>query len=224
MTIRVVIADDQELVRAGFAMILDNQPDIEVVGQASDGVEAIARALELQPDVMLMDIRMPRMDGIEATEAITSLSTPHPIRVVVLTTFQDDEYVYAALEAGASGFLLKDLPPAELSHAVRVVAAGGALLAPVVTRMLIERVVSERPANTEMQRRIDLLTDREREVLLWVARGLTNAEIGEAIFVGEATVKSHVSHILTKLGARDRVHAVAMAYEAGFIPPGSIDA
>ncbi|MDH4116764.1 MAG: response regulator transcription factor [Acidimicrobiia bacterium] len=223
MRIRVVVVDDQELVRAGFAMILDNQPDMEVVGQAADGIEAIASARSLRPDVMLMDIRMPRMDGIEATRAITSLDTALPIRVVVLTTFQDDEYVYAALEAGASGFVLKDLSPGELVHAVRVAAKGDALLAPAVTRMLIQRVVSERPIDRQMQERIKLLTDREREVLLWVARGLTNAEIGESVFIGEATVKSHVSHILTKLGARDRVHAVAIAYEAGFIPPGLND-
>jgi len=223
MRIRVVVVDDQELVRAGFAMILDNQPDMEVVGQAADGIEAIASARSLRPDVMLMDIRMPRMDGIEATRAITSLDTALPIRVVVLTTFQDDEYVYAALEAGASGFVLKDLSPGELVHAVRVAAKGDALLAPAVTRMLIQRVVSERPIDRQMQERIKLLTDREREVLLWVARGLTNAEIGESVFIGEATVKSHVSHILTKLGARDRVHAVAIAYEAGFIPAGFTD-
>jgi len=204
-------------------MILDNQPDMEVVGQAADGIEAIASARSLRPDVMLMDIRMPRMDGIEATRAITSLDTALPIRVVVLTTFQDDEYVYAALEAGASGFVLKDLSPGELVHAVRVAAKGDALLAPAVTRMLIQRVVSERPIDRQMQERIKLLTDREREVLLWVARGLTNAEIGESVFIGEATVKSHVSHILTKLGARDRVHAVAIAYEAGFIPAGFTD-
>lgn len=222
MTIRVVVVDDQELVRAGFAMILDNQLDIEVVGQAADGIEAVSRARELRPDVMLMDIRMPRMDGIEATRAIAALDTKHPIRVVVLTTFHDDEYVYSALQAGASGFLLKDVTPADLAEAVRVVNEGHALLAPTVTRVLIERSIAERPVDPEMEKRIERLTDREREVLLWVARGLTNADIGEQLFVGEATIKSHVSHILTKLGARDRVHAVAMAYEAGMIPPGSL--
>ncbi len=223
MTIRVAIVDDQELVRTGIATILANQPGIEVVGQASDGIEAIALARQLQPDVMLMDIRMPRMDGIQATEAITSLPATHPICIVVLTTFRDDEYVYAALNAGASGFLLKDLPPNELAHAVRMVAKGESMLAPAVTRMLIERVVAERPVDQKIRDRIDLLTEREREVLVCIARGLTNAEIGEGIFVGGSTVKSHVSHILTKLGARDRVQAVAMAYEAGFIPPGSLD-
>jgi DNA-binding NarL/FixJ family response regulator len=218
MSIRVLVVDDQELVRTGFTMILNNQSDIEVVGEAPDGARAVEVARALQPDVVLMDLRMPVLDGVEATRRILALAAENPARVLVLTTFDDDESVYAALRAGASGFILKDVPARELAGAIRVVAAGQSLFAPSVTRRIIERFV-ERPAavDKDLQRRAGSLTEREQEVLRLVSTGLSNAEIGERLFVSEATVKSHVSHILTKLVARDRAQAVAMAYEAGLI-------
>lgn len=218
MSIRILVVDDQDLVRTGFAMILNHQPDLEVVGEAANGAKAVDMARELKPDVVLMDLRMPVMDGVEATRRILALSTDSPVRVLVLTTFDDDESVYASLRAGASGFILKDVPAAELAGAIRVIAAGQSLFAPSVTRRIIERFV-ERPATVDkdLKRRTDSLSDRELDVLRLVSTGLSNAEIGERLFVSEATVKSHVSHILTKLVARDRAQAVAMAYEAGLI-------
>jgi DNA-binding NarL/FixJ family response regulator len=222
MSIRVLVVDDQELVRTGFAMILDHQPDIEVVGEAPDGARAVELARSLEPDVVLMDLRMPVLDGVEATRRIVGLPAESPIRILVLTTFDDDESVYAALRAGASGFILKDVPARELAGAIRVVAAGQSLFAPSVTRRIIERFV-ERPGavDKDLQRRVDSLTEREQGVLRLVSTGLTNAEIADRLFVSEATVKSHVSHILTKLVARDRAQAVAFAYEAGLLKRGA---
>ena len=223
MSLRVLVVDDQELVRAGFVMIVDHQEDMEVVGEAGDGLAAVTMAQNLQPDIVLMDIRMPEMDGIEATRRITDPKRGVSARVLVLTTFDDDESVFESLRAGASGFLLKDLPPADLVQAIRVVASGESLLAPKITRGIIERFVAVRPADLDLQRRAETLSDREQEVLKVVAQGLTNAEIAQRLFVSEATVKSHVSHILTKLDARDRAQAVAIAYEAGLIQVGSLD-
>ena len=218
MSIRILVVDDQELVRTGFTMILDHQPDLDVVGVADNGAQAIEMARTIEPDIVLMDLRMPVMDGVEATRRILAMPTERPVRVLVLTTFDDDESVYAALRAGASGFILKDVPARELAGAIRVVAAGQSLFAPSVTRRLIERFV-ERPGivDRDLQRRANSLSEREREVLRLVSTGLSNAEIGDRLYVSEATIKSHVSHILTKLVARDRAQAVAMAYEAGLI-------
>ncbi|AIG80362.1 Hypothetical protein AJAP_37855 [Amycolatopsis japonica] len=213
MTIRVVIADDQSLVRTGLRMILDNADDIDVVGEAGDGAEAVALVADLDPDVVLMDIRMPEMDGVEATAAIAAA---HRARVLVLTTFDLDEYVYAALQAGASGFLLKDALAPDLLSGVRVVASGEATLAPTVTRRLLDRVVTGLPA-APPDDRLALLTGRENEVLQQLARGLSNAEIAELLFLSPGTVKTHVGRILTKLGLRDRVQAVVFAYESGLI-------
>jgi DNA-binding NarL/FixJ family response regulator len=213
----VLLVDDQELVLSGFAMLLGAQDDIEVVGEASDGAAAVEQAANLQPDVVLMDVRMPVMDGIEATRRITAL--PSPPKVVVLTTFDMDEYVYAALQAGASGFMLKDAPASDLVRAVRVAAAGDALLAPSVTRRLIEGLAPGSGPRTQPAGLGDL-TAKEREVLEALARGQSNAEIAEALFVSEATVKTHVGHMLTKLGLLDRVQAVVLAYEAGVVRPG----
>ncbi len=215
MTIRVVIADDQSLVRTGLRMILDNADDIDidVVGEAGDGAEAVALVADLDPDVVLMDIRMPEMDGVEATAAIAAA---HRARVLVLTTFDLDEYVYAALRAGASGFLLKDALAPDLLAGVRVVASGEATLAPTVTRRLLDRVVTGLPA-APPDDRLALLTGRENEVLQQLARGLSNAEIAELLFLSPGTVKTHVGRILTKLGLRDRVQAVVFAYESGLI-------
>ena len=215
--IRVLIADDQALVRGGFRMILDAQKDIEVVGEAADGQEAVVQARELRPDVVLMDIRMPKVDGIEATRRLSDGDSP---RVLMLTTFDLDEYVYAAMKAGASGFLLKDVRPEQLADAVRVVAAGEALLAPAITRRLIEEFV-RRPAPGSAPAEIAELTDRELEVLKLIARGLSNSGIASMLFVSEATVKTHVTHILAKLRLRDRVQAVVLAYESGLVEPGS---
>jgi DNA-binding NarL/FixJ family response regulator len=221
MTTRVLVVDDQELIRSGIVMIVDHQEDLEVVGEAIDGADAIAKARTLRPDVVLMDLRMPNMDGVEATRRIVQLDTLNSIRVLILTTFDDDELVYASLHAGASGFLLKDAPPRELTDGIRTVAQGQSLLAPRVTRRIIERFVSQRPVDPDLRRRAASLSEREQEVLRQLAHGLSNAEIGERLFVGEATVKSHVSHILDKLGARDRAQAVAFGYEAGLIKLGS---
>ncbi|GAA1877760.1 response regulator [Asanoa iriomotensis] len=215
--IRVLVADDQELVRGGFALILDAQPDIAVVGEAADGAEAIVAAARLRPDVVLMDVRMPNVDGIQATARICADSDT---RVLVLTTFDLDEYVYDALRAGASGFLLKDMRRDDLVNAVRVVAGGEALLAPTVTRRLIADVVS-RAAPRRVDHRLAALTGRETETLKAVARGLSNAEIAGELFVTEHTVKTHVSNLLTKLGLRDRVQAVVLAYETGLVVPRS---
>jgi DNA-binding NarL/FixJ family response regulator len=214
--IRVLIADDQALMRTGFRMILDAQDDIEVVGEAIDGADAIRRFEALSPDVVVMDVRMPTMDGIEATRRLSALE--RPARVLILTTFDLDDYVYEALRAGASGFLLKDRPPEELVAAVRVIAAGEALLAPSVTRRLIEEFARRAPAVKPAA--LDQLTEREREVLVLMARGLSNAEIARTLFVAETTVKTHVGRVLHKLGLRDRAQAVVLAYESGLVQPG----
>ncbi|SNT60559.1 DNA-binding response regulator, NarL/FixJ family, contains REC and HTH domains [Asanoa hainanensis] len=219
MTVTVLLADDQELVRAGFAMILGARDDIEVVGEAGDGLEAVALAAETKPDVVLMDVRMPRLDGIEATRRIVDSGSP--ARVVMLTTFDLDEPVFAALRAGASGFLLKDIRPADLADAVRVVARGEALLAPTVTRRLLDRFATGLPARSGPDRRLEALTAREVEVLTLVARAMTNAEIAERLFLTQATVKTHISAILTKLDLRDRVQAAVLAYETGLVRPGA---
>lgn len=215
--IRVVLVDDQELVRTGFRMILDAEPDIEVVGEAGDGEAALAAVAETRPDVVLMDVRMPRMDGIESTRLLGGMESPP--RVLILTTFDIDDYVYESLRAGASGFLLKDTPADDLVAGVRVVAAGDALLAPSVTRRLIEEFAN-RPNRIVEPKALDTLTDREREVLTLMASGMSNIEIADDLFVGETTIKTHVSHILTKLELRDRVQAVVVAYESGLVRPG----
>jgi DNA-binding NarL/FixJ family response regulator len=217
-TVRVLLADDQELVRDGFATILDLQDDLEVVGSVADGVAAVSAARSLAPDVVLMDVRMPVMDGIEATRRIVA-GSPTPPRVLVLTTFDLDEYVFAALQAGASGFLLKDTPRASLIAAVRAVAAGDVLLSPVVTRRLVERF-ARRPAAGRAEETWGGLSPRERDVAELIARGLSNAEIAAELVVSEATVKSHVAHVLTKTGLRDRVQVVVRAYETGLVEPG----
>lgn len=222
MTIRVAVVDDQALVRRGFTMVLNHQPDIEVVAEAGNGLEAVDAVRQHRPDVVLMDIRMPEMDGLTATAAI--LEQPDwPLKVIILTTFDPDEYVYQALQAGASGFILKDIPPEDLGPAVRTVADGGALLDPNITRRLIGRFAQTLAIDTATSRRLDTLTDREREVLIELAGGATNAEISETLFIGAATVKSHVSNILTKLGLRDRAQAVVFAYESGLVTPGHRD-
>jgi DNA-binding NarL/FixJ family response regulator len=218
--VRVLIADDQALVRAGFRMILDAEDDLDVVGEASDGLEAVAESKRLAPDVVLMDIRMPELDGIEATRRLAGPDVTDPVRVLVLTTFDLDDYVYDALRAGASGFLLKDVGREDLVAAVRVVAAGEALLAPAVTRRLLEEFARRPTADRPPPASLDVLTPREREVLSLVARGRSNAEIAADLYVGEATVKSHVAHVLMKLALRDRVHAVIHAYEVGLVRPG----
>jgi DNA-binding NarL/FixJ family response regulator len=219
--IKVLVADDQTLVRAGFRVLVESAPDLEVVGEAGDGAEAVELARQRLPDVVLMDIRMPRMDGLEATRRIVALDRAEAVRVLVLTTFDLDEYVYQALRAGASGFLLKDTPPADLLAAIRVVAAGDALLAPSVTRRLIAEFARRPQPSAVTPAALAALTDREREVLALVARGLSNAEIAEALVVSGATAKTHVSRVLAKLGARDRAQLVMLAYETGLVTPGS---
>lgn len=252
-SIRVIIADDQELVRAGFAMVIGSQPDMEVVGQASDGAQAVALAESLHPDVVLMDVRMPGMDGIEATSRITSLSAApgdatvsaesaddRPTRVIILTTFDLDEYVMAAINAGASGFLLKDTEPETLLSSIRTVFQGNAIIAPSATKRLIEKMMQDgyaqhgsltgipspagaasdgsntsRPSYTDPE--LELLTDREREVLVEIAHGLSNQEIADKLFISLPTVKTHVAHILAKINARDRVQAVVFAYDNGLV-------
>ncbi len=216
--IRVLVADDQTLVRAGFRAILEVQDDLEVVGEAEDGDEAVALARELRPDVVLMDIRMPGVDGIEATRRL--IRDGDAPRILMLTTFDLDEYVYEAMKAGASGFLLKDAPRDQLVGAVRTVAAGDALLAPALVRRLIEDFVRRPAPGARPPAELDDLTEREREVLTLIARGLANAEIAARLFVSEATVRTHVTHILAKLGLRDRVQAVVLAYETGLVQPG----
>ncbi|MBK5228704.1 MAG: response regulator transcription factor [Actinobacteria bacterium] len=217
--IRVLVADDQSVVRSGLRMILDAQGDIEVIGEASDGEEAIAQVEAVHPDVVLMDIRMPSVDGIEATRRITGGTAPP--KVLVLTTYGLDENVYAALKAGASGFLLKTDSPEELIRAVRVVASGDSLLGPSTTQRLIERFLSEPSPNPPATPELDRLTAREAEVLENMARGLSNREIAEKLYVSEGTVKTHVAHILAKLDCRDRVQAVVFAYESGLIQRGA---
>ncbi len=217
--IRTLVVDDQELVRAGFCVILDAADGIEVVGEAADGAAAVARAAELKPDVVLMDIRMPGMDGLEAARLITA--APDPPKVVMLTTFDLDDYVYEALRSGASGFLLKDSPRGDLIAAIRAAAAGDALLAPSVTRRLIEAFARRPPETSPAPSRLASLTARERDVLLLLARGRSNAEIASVLFVSEATVKTHVGNLLAKLDLRDRVQAVILAYETGIVVPGA---
>jgi DNA-binding NarL/FixJ family response regulator len=215
MSLSVMIVDDQALVRAGFRMILDAEADIEVAGEAADGAEAVEEAQRLQPDVILMDVRMPQMDGIEATRRLLT-SDSLQTKVVMLTTFDMDEYVYDALRAGASGFLLKDVPPEQLVAGIRAVSQGDALLAPSVTRRVIQEFVRRPPSSVKtVPPEVEELTARELEVLKLVAKGLSNAEIAQELFVGETTVKTHVAHVLTKLDVRDRVQAVVLAYECG---------
>jgi len=214
--IRVLVADDQRLVRSGFRLILRNDPEVDVVGEASDGAEAVSLVRELKPDVVLMDIRMPNLDGIAATEQI--LREPDPPRVLVLTTFDLDEYVFGALRAGASGFLLKDAPEEQLLAAIRVAADGGALFSPGVTRRLIERFAELHETTPPPE--VGDLTAREVEVLKLIARGLTNAELAKELFLSEHTVKSHVARVLQKLDLRDRTQAVIVAYESGLVRPG----
>ena len=215
MTIRVLVADDQPLVRSGFRMILDERPGIELVGEAEDGLEAIELARKLEPNVILMDVRMPRLDGVEATRRL--LADGASARILILTTFDLDEYVYAALRAGASGFLLKDVRPDELVDAIRVVAAGNTLFGPAATRRLVERFAQPDPTPAPA---LADLTEREREILGLLARGFSNAELADRLYVSEATVKTHVSAVLRKLGVRDRLQAVIAAYEGGLIRPG----
>jgi DNA-binding NarL/FixJ family response regulator len=230
--VRVVIADDQALVRAGFRVLIESADDLEVVGEASDGAEAVEGTRRARPDVVLMDIRMPVMDGLEATRRIAGMARragtpgvdvggPAPARVIVLTTFDLDDYVYEALRAGASGFLLKDTRPSDLLDAIRVVAAGDALLAPRITRRLIEEFARRPGAAPASPAALSVLTEREREVLALVARGLSNAEIAESLFVSPATAKTHVGRILMKLDARDRTQLVVLAYETGLVTPGA---
>lgn len=223
LPIRVLVVDDQALVRAGFRMILEIEPDLEVVGEAADGGSAVALAAEVSPDVVLMDVRMPGVDGIEATRRLLADGASGAARVVMLTTFDMDQYVYAALQAGASGFLLKDVPPELLVAGIRAVHAGESLLAPTVTRRMIEAFLERGPGSAgavapAAAQRLSSLTAREREVLALMARGLTNAEIAAELFVSETTVKTHVGRVLMKLGLRDRVQAVIFAYETGVAP------
>lgn len=218
---RVMVVDDQQMFRMGLRAILQAQDDVEVVGEAANGAEAVAAAIRLQPDVILMDVRMPELDGIEATRRITAAPTDRPVRVVMLTTFDIDDYVFDALRAGASGFLLKDASADELVAAVRTVAAGEALLAPRVTRHLVEAFVAGPVTAAPRTEVLDVLTDRERDVFLLMARGRSNGEIAGDLFIAEQTVKTHVGRVLAKLQLRDRVHAVVLAYEAGLVRPSA---
>jgi DNA-binding NarL/FixJ family response regulator len=218
VTIRVVIADDQALVRSGFRLIVDARPDLEVVGEAEDGEQAVALVRELEPDVILLDIRMPNLDGVEATRRIVASGSS--TRVLVLTTFDLDEYVYGAVRAGASGFLLKDVRPGELVDAIRVVASGNALLGPTAVERLLDRFAAADDAPSTDSTPLDSLTERETETLRLLANGLSNAEIAATLVVSEATVKTHVSNLFRKLGVRDRVQAVVAAYDAGLVRPG----
>jgi len=218
MSVRVVLVDDQALIRTGFKMILESEDDIEVVGEASDGEQAISMTRSVRPDVVLMDVQMPTMDGLEATGRIVR-DANIPSRIVILTTFERDDYVFEALRAGASGFLLKNAPSEELVHAVRVVASGDALLAPSVTRKVIEGFI-RRPAHRINEVELRRLTERETEILQLLATGKSNSELAAHLFVGEGTIKTHVSSVLTKLGLRDRMQAVIFAYESGLIEPG----
>jgi DNA-binding NarL/FixJ family response regulator len=220
VSVRVLLVDDQALIRAGFRMILNAEEGIEVVGECADGTQAVDSVSRLKPDVVLMDIRMPEMDGIEATRRITQSNGDPPVRVLMLTTFDLDEYVYDALRAGASGFLLKDVPADQLVDGIRLVAAGDALLAPSVTRRLIEEFSKGPRSRQEKPAALDELTPREAEVFALMARGMSNQEIAEELVVSETTVKTHVARVLMKLGVRDRVQAVVLAYESGLVAPG----
>ncbi|MEV4709240.1 response regulator transcription factor [Actinoplanes sp. NPDC049316] len=217
--VTVVLADDERLVRSGFRLLLDSEDGITVVGEATTGAEAVAQARALRPDVVLMDIRMPGMDGIQATREVAATAGLHGVHILILTTYDTDEYVFEGLEAGASGFLLKDAGPAELLHAVRVVAAGDALLAPAVTRRLIAQFTARRTADKAASHRLAVLTDREREVVALVGQGLRNDEIGAALFLSPATARTHVSRAMVKLGARDRAQLVVIAYRTGLVTP-----
>jgi DNA-binding NarL/FixJ family response regulator len=218
--VRILLADDQPLLRTGFRMVLGAEDDLDIVGEAGDGVEAVDLARRLLPDVVLMDIRMPRMDGVAATRAIVDARLP--VRVLILTTFDLDEYVVGALRAGASGFLAKDVPAEDLVTAIRTVAAGDAVVAPRILRRLLDRFAESLPDPAAAPpRALNALTEREREVLVHVARGLSNAEIAKTLSVSETTIKTHVGHVLTKLGLRDRVQAVVVAYESGLVRPGA---
>jgi DNA-binding NarL/FixJ family response regulator len=217
---RIFLVDDQALVRAGFRMILDAEDDLEVVGEATDGLDAVEQAKRLKPDVVLMDIRMPELDGIEATRRLLAQAGEQPVRVLMLTTFDLNEYVYEALRAGASGFLLKDVPPEQLAAGIRIVAQGEALLAPSITKRLIQEFAAAAPVSAPPPKGLDELTARELEVFRLIARGLSNAEIAAELIVSETTVKTHVARVLMKLGLRDRVQAVVLAYEAGIAVPG----
>lgn len=221
MTIRVLLAEDQALVRAGFRGLLERSEDIEVVGEVANGADAVNAAREAHPDVVLMDIRMPVMDGLEATRRIVADEQLSDVRVIVLTTFDLDEYVFESLRVGASGFLLKDIEPDDLRQAVRVVAAGDALLSPRVTRRLITRFVAQSPVHPQNLERLAVLTDREREVMALVAWGLSNEEIGQRLAMSPATAKTHVSRAMLKLGARDRAQLVVLAYQTGLVTPDS---
>jgi DNA-binding NarL/FixJ family response regulator len=223
MSIRILIADDQGLVRTGFRMILDAEPDLDVVGEAVDGREAVDKAKAAKPDVILMDIRMPELDGIEATRRIVAEGGEDAPKILMLTTFDLNEYVYEALRAGASGFLLKDVPAEQLADGVRVVAAGEALLAPSVTRRLLSEFASVRPRDAAPPPAFEELTPRELEVFRLIARGMSNAEVAQELIVSETTVKTHVARVLMKLGLRDRIQAVVLAYESGIIQPGAED-
>jgi DNA-binding NarL/FixJ family response regulator len=217
--VRILLVDDQPLLRTGFRMVLGAEDDLHIVGEAGDGADAVDLARRLLPDVVLMDIRMPRMDGVAATRAI--LEARLPVRVLILTTFDLDEYVVGALRAGASGFLAKDVPAEDLVSAIRTVAAGDAVVAPRILRRLLDRFADSLPdPSAAPPRSLNVLTDREREVLVHVARGLSNSEIADALSVSETTIKTHVGHVLTKLGLRDRVQAVVLAYETGLVRPG----
>ncbi|MEU7835216.1 response regulator transcription factor [Nonomuraea sp. NPDC049129] len=217
--IKVLVADDEGLVRSGFKVLLDLEDDITVVGEATNGAEAVERARAARPDVVLMDIRMPKVDGIQATDQIAQTRGLEQVRVIILTTYDTDEYVFDALQAGASGFLLKDAGPAELLHAIRVVAAGDALLAPRITRRLIGQFTARRTAAQAAEERLAVLTGREREVLALVGQGLSNSEIGTELFLSPATARTHVSHAMAKLGARDRAQLVVIAYQTGLVSP-----
>jgi DNA-binding NarL/FixJ family response regulator len=221
MSIRVLLADDQALVRGGLRMIVDAQPDLEVVGEAADGRQAIEEFHRLKPDVVVMDIRMPNLDGVEATRRLAGPDSPYHARVLVLTTFDLDEYVYDALRAGASGFMLKDAPPVELVNAIRIVAAGEAMLAPSVTRRLIGSFIAAGQRQAQPNAGLEQLTEREVEVLKLVARGLSNSQIAECLVLGEATVKTHVARLLDKLELSNRVQAAILAYELGLVELGT---
>ena len=217
--IKVLLVDDEGLVRSGFKALLDSEEDIEVVGEAADGAQAVEQARAVRPDVVLMDIRMPNVDGIQATKQIVAIRGLEHVRILILTTYDTDAYVFEGLQAGASGFLLKDAGPAELLHGIRVVAAGDSLLAPRITRRLISQFTAQRAASQVAEERLAVLTEREREVLALVGEGMSNDEIGAALFLSPATARTHVSHAMVKLGARDRAQLVVFAYQTGLVSP-----